>query len=161
MMGGDIDIFSRILGNIKGSKDNPNNAKLLEKISKMDLSEMRIYVNGKLTEYKVDEFGLSEILKKLTFKNENTSHYYMNIEDMDSKKKKIFDLIILILSHKTVSINIIEIVQKFLETYDEIIQKYDNENKQTYKSKIKTAMKKATDMIDYKSDIVDKMRTLK
>jgi hypothetical protein len=161
MMDGDVNMFSKILGNIKGSKDDPKNIKLLEKISKMDLSDMRIYINGKLTEYEVNEFGLSEILKRFTFINEKTSHYYLKIDDMDSKKKKIFDIVILILLHKRVSINIIEIVQVFLETYEEVIKKYDDENKQTYKAKIIEAMKKATKTIDYKSDIIDKLRTLK
>lgn len=155
-----MGVFSNILGNVKGSKEDSKNIKILEKIEKMDLGDMRLYVNSKLKEYEVNEFGLSEVLKKLTFKNENTSNYYLKDDDMDSKKKKVFDLIILILSNKKISIYGLEIAQKFLETYDEIIKKYDVENQEIYFKKIKDSISKAADKINFKSDVADKMRTL-
>ena len=154
-------MLSKIIGNIKGSKEDGKNSKLSEKIAKMDLSEMRIYINGKLKEYQVDEFGLMEVAKRLTLENENTSNYYLKLDDMDSKKKKVFDLVILILEHKKMSIDIIEIFQQFLETYEEIIKQYDKDNKQIYDSRIKEYIKNAAHKIDFKADVADKMRTLK
>lgn len=153
-------MFSKILGSKSPIKD-AKNEKLHEKIAKMDLGEMRIYVNGKLSEYEVNEFGLLDIVKKLTLVNDSTSNYYLKIDDMDSKKKKAFDLIILILKNKKVSISTIEMVEKFLETYEDIIKDYDRNNKDIYQKKIIDAAKKATKMIEMKSDIVDRMRTLK
>jgi len=160
MKRGSIDMFSKILGNTKNVKDDAINEKLVEKISKMDLSEMRLYVNAKLTDFPVCEFGLAQIMKKLTLVNENTSNMYLKNDDMDSKKKKAFDLIILILKHNKVSINIIEIIQQFLNIYDEIIKQYDKDNKQIYESMIKDQISTATDKIDFKSDMAEKMRTL-
>jgi hypothetical protein len=155
-----MGMFSKILGNIKGSKEDSKNEKLLEKIEKMDLADMRLYVNSKFSEYKVSGLGLSEIVKKLTSKKENTEHYYLKDDDQDSKKKKVFDLIVLILTNKKVDIYTLEMVQKFLETYEEIIKKYDKENKQIYEKRIKELISKAADIINFKSDVADQMRTL-
>jgi len=154
-------MFSKILGGVKNPIKDTKKEKLYEKITKMDLADMRLYVNGKLNEYEVSEFGLLEILKKLTLVNDSTSNQYMKIDDMDSKKKKIFDLIILILHNKKVNISGLEMVERFLETYAEIIKRYDKDNKDIYEKKIKDSIKKAITMIELKSDIVDKMRTLK
>ncbi|WP_373071875.1 hypothetical protein [Sulfurimonas sp.] len=154
-----MGIFSKILGNKNTNKDSKNE-KLLEKIEKMDLNDMRLYVNGKFSEFEVSEYGLSEILKKITLKNENTGQCYLKEDDMDSKMKKVFELVILILSNKKISIYGLEISQKFLETYEKIIKKYDKENKQIYENKIKESISKAADKINFKSDVADRMRTL-
>jgi hypothetical protein len=153
-------MFSKIIGNIKSSKEELIKEKLLEKISKMDLADMRIYVNGKFTEYKVSEYGLLQILKKINIENENTSHLYLKHDDMDSKKKKVFDLILLILSSKYISVKVIDSVQAFLKIYIDIIKKYDIDNRQIYETKIKESIGFAADKVSFKSDIENKMRTL-
>jgi len=155
-----MGLFNSMLGNVKDSKKESENEKLLKKIEKMDLGEMRLYVNGKFDEYKLSEYGLSEIVNKLKGINKNTSHYYLRDDDMDSKKKKVFDLILLILGSKKISINILELVQNFLEIYTDIIKKYDKENKQIYEKKIKKSISLTIDKINFKSDQADKMRTL-
>jgi hypothetical protein len=154
-------MFSKIIKNIKGSDGKSKDEKLIEKISKMDLTEMRTYINGKLNEYGVSEFGLCEIMKKLTVPNEKTSALYLKDDDQDSKKKKVFDLVVLILSSKVISVNVVERVQGFLDTYEEIIKKYDKENKQIYQKKIKESVSLALDKISFKTDLSSKMRTLK
>ncbi len=154
-------MFSKILGGVKNPINDSKKEKLHEKISKMDLADMRLYVNGKLHEYEVSEFGLVEILKRLTLINDTTSSYYMKDDDMDSKKKKIFDLVILILKNKKINISGLEMVERFLETYNKVIKNYDKDNSDIYEKKIKDSIKKAITMIELKSDIVDKMRTLK
>lgn len=156
-----VGMFSKILGGIKNPIEDAKKEKLHERIAKMDLADMRLYVNGKLIEYEVSEYGLMEILKRLTLVNDSTSNLYMKIEDMDSKKKKIFDLIILILHSKKINISGLEMVERFLVTYAEIIKKYDRDNSDIYEKKIKDSISKAITMIELKSDIVDRMRTLK
>lgn len=155
-----MGMFSKILGNIKGSKEDSENEKLFEKIEKMDLADMRLYVNGKFSEYKVSGLGLSKIVKKISLKNEDTQQYYLKDDDQDSKKKKVLDLIVLILANKKVDIYTLEMIQNFLDTYQEIIKKYDKENKQIYEKRIKELISKAADIINFKSDIADQMRTL-
>lgn len=150
-------MFSKLLGKKKG-EESSQDSKLVEKIAKMDLIEMRTFVNGKLTEFEVNEFGLHEIIKKLVSKNTDTQKYYINTDDMDSKKKKAFDLLILILGHKKVSVLVVEYAQKFLEVYEEMIEKYDKDNKQIYDKKIKDVLNSAVAMIDLKADIDEKIR---
>ncbi len=155
-----MGLFSSILGNIKDSKKESENEKLLNKIEKMDLGDLRLYVNGKLSEYKVSGYGLSEIVKKLIYINESTKHNYIQEDDMDSKKKKVFDLILLILKSKKINLYTVELIQKFLELYSGIIKEYDKQNKQIYEQKIKESMSIALDKINFRSDEVDRMRTL-
>ena len=155
------NMFSKMLGNIKGLDSDSKNDKLLEKIQKMDLADMRVYVNGKLTEFEVNDFGLCEIIKKITYIDEADEKLYIKADDMDSKKKKVFDLILLVLANKKISIATIEYIQRFLDIYSEIINRYDSENKQIYASKIKESISLALDKINFKSDVADKMRTLK
>ena len=155
-----MSMFSKMLGNSKESKKDSKNEILLEKISKMNLSDMRFYINSKLKEFEVSEFGLLEIAKKLTLVNENTLNLYLKDDDMDSKKKKVFELVILLLSNSKVSISIIETIQNFLETYSEIVKKYDEDNKQIYEQKIKESISMAVDKIDFKAEEAGKLRTL-
>jgi len=152
-------MFSKLLGSLS-KKENKQETKQLAKIAKMDLVEMRNFVNGKYNDIEVDEYALREIIKKVMSVNENSSKYYIEDNDMDSKKKKAFDLIILILKHKLVSVLVVESAQKFLEVYEEMIQKYDYDNKQIYEKKIKDSISIAVNTIDTKTDINEKMRVV-
>lgn len=145
-------MFSKLLGK-KVSEETDEDIKLVEKIAKMDLSEMRLYVNGKLNDFKVCELGLHEVLKKLMSKSEKTSKYYITDNDMDSKRKKVLDLLLLILKSKHVSVLVIESAQEFLEVYEEMITKYDFDNKEIYMNKIKKKISNAVKTIGIKTNI--------
>jgi len=145
-------MFSKLLGKLSSEETNED-SKLQEKIAKMDLAEMRLYVNEKLTDFKVTEFGLHEIIKKLISKNESTSQYYIAQNDMDSKRKKVLELLILILAHKSISVVAVESAEEFLEVYEDMIKKYDYDNKNIYNKKIKDMMSLAIDRINMKSHI--------
>lgn len=153
-------MFTKLLNGILGSRSKKNK-KLEEKISKMDLRYMRLYVNGRLSEFKVDEFGLNEIIKKLTNPNAETSKHFIEADDMDSKKKKALDLIILILANKQTSIAVIENVHLFLEVYEEIISKYDKDNKQIYEKRIKDLINLAIKRIEIESNMIQIMEMSK
>ena len=153
-------MFSKLLNRILGSKSKKNK-KLEEKISKMDLRQMRLYVNGKLSKYKVDEFGLNEIVEKLTKLNKETSKYFIETTDMDSKKKKALNLIILILANKKTSISVIENIHLFLEVYEEIIKKYDKDNKQIYEKRIKDLISLAIKRMEIEANIIQIMEMSK
>ena len=153
-------MFGKFLNSLKGSQ-NTNNDKLRDKISKMDLVEMRIYVNNKLDDFEVDEFGLHELVKKLINANGQSSKYFLQENDLDSKKKKAFELLLLILQHKKTSIAVLESVQEFLDIYDELIKKYDKDNKDIYENKIKKLMSLAVDRINMEANIINVMEMSK
>ena len=92
-------MLSKILGLKKNDKPDKDE-ELAEKISKMNLTEMRSYLNNRIPTLEVSKNGLVEILKKLTTLNEKSSKRYIEIDDMDSKKKSGFDIVIHIATHK-------------------------------------------------------------
>jgi len=156
-------MFENILGKIKtaSSSDNKEQKDLVEKISKMNLSDMKTYVNDRISDFPISEDGLNEVLRKLLNVNENTSKRYIEIDDMDSKIKKGFDLILSILKNKKVTIVTIELVNKLLENSKDIIEKYDKDNQDIYSSRFKTAINTAIENVNKKLDLKIKMDLMK
>ena len=134
-------MFEKILGRKKDEVSNDKDYdELVQKISKMNLTEMRAYINNKAGDFKVTSDGLVEVLRRLTVVNETTSKHYIEIDDMDVKIKKSFDLVISIASHKLITMAAVECIKDFIDTYIDIIKKYDRENKQIYESKLKDSL---------------------
>jgi len=152
-------MFGNILGKIKGDTENSNQG-LAAKISKMNLTEMRSYINNKVPDLPVDEDGLNEVMNNLLKLNDKTSKRYIEIDDMDSKKKKGFELILSILTNKKITITTVELVSEFLETNRDIIEKYDRDLKQIYDSKFKDALSLAVNTIDTQVELNRKMNLL-
>jgi ribonuclease HII len=155
-------MFSNILGNkdSKSEQESKENDDLIHKISTMNLTDMRLYVNNKMNNHNSNEEGLVEIMKRLTTKNEDTSKRYIEIDDMESKIKKAFELVLIVANHKKISVPAVELIQKFIELYGDVIQKYDIENKQIYGSKLKDSLSKAISTINLISEFQKKMGVL-
>ncbi|WP_294963785.1 hypothetical protein [Sulfurimonas sp.] len=152
-------MFSKMLGKMKeSSSDNDQiNKELVEKIANMNLTDMRNYVNDRIAKFPVSEDGLSEIMYKLLEVNDKTSKRYINIDDMDSKIKKGFDLILKILINKKITVTTIELVSKYLEESKNIILKYDKDNKQIYGSKFIDSIAIAIENMNKRSELQRKM----
>ncbi|WP_373001827.1 hypothetical protein [Sulfurimonas sp.] len=151
-------MFSKMLGKMKSSSsDNQENRELVDRISKMNLTDMRAYINNRVPNFPVNEEGLIEVLHKLLEVDEKTSKRYIDIDDNDSKIKKGFDLIISVLTNKKVTVTSIELVTEFLDKSRDIIQKYDKENKQIYCTKFKDSITLAIDNMNAKSELQRKM----
>ena len=148
-------MFSKILGKKEG--DSSIDDVLEEKISKMNLTEMRSFVNNK---DEISEGGIIEVLTKLITPNSETSKRYLELDDMDVKIKKGFDLVITIAKHKKITITAIELIQEFIIIYHDLIEKYDKENKQIYKSKLRDALEIAIKNIDEMTELKRKMGVL-
>lgn len=155
-------MFANILGKNKKEINNDEKHQLIvEKVSKMNLSDMRTYVNNKLDNCSVCDDGLIEIMKRLNTKDENTEKAFIEDDAMDSKKKKAFDLVILVASKIKTSVLAVELVQEFMEIYKEMIKKYDKVNKQIYKDKLQTALKGSIKTINLMSDLSRKDKLFK
>lgn len=155
-------MFGNILGREKDelpTGDSTHN-ELTAKISKMNLPEMRAYVNNRAFEFEICEDGLVEVLKKLTTLNEDTEQRYIAIDDMDSKIKKGFDLIITISESKKITVVAVELIQEFIDVYVDIIEKFDTDNKQIYSSKLHDALNKAVNNVNSISEMNQKMKVL-
>jgi hypothetical protein len=155
-------MFGTILGRKKEdiSEEDRAHAELLSKISKMNLTEMRSYIKNNIQDFEVSEDGLLIVLQKLTTEDEKTKKYYLKSDDMDSKKKKAFDLIILMAQSKKISFEVVELMQKFIEVYNEIIMQYDKEHKEIYASRFVDAVNLALSNINKKAALQNKMDVL-
>jgi hypothetical protein len=153
-------MFSKILGTKKENKKKGEDSILVERISKMTLSEMKLYVNDRMKELRVSEEGLQEVMLKLTKEDSKNGCYYIKADDMAVKKKKAFDLVILIAKSKKITVVSIELIQKFVEQQRDIIEAYDKEFKEIYTSRFKDAITSALATIETLSQLQTKMNTL-
>lgn len=137
-------MFSKFLK--KKDKTQNNLEELRKKISDMDISTMRTYINNK---EEITEQGLIEVLKRVISINETTQKRFIEIDDMDIKIKRAFDLVLSISVSKKITIEAIELIQEFISLYGDIIEKYDKENKQIYGSRfIETLENTITNMLE-------------
>ena len=96
----------------------------------------------------------------MTTLNEESEKRYIQIDDMDSKIKKGFDLIITISSSKKISVEAVELIQEFIAVYQEIIEKFDRQNKQIYASKLNDALNSAIKGVNRRSQAEYKLNIL-
>jgi len=151
-------MFGKLLGKIKGESgdEGHENSELIAKISKMNLTDMKAYINNRVPDFQIDEDGLSEVMRKLLKLDEKTSKRYVEIDDMDSKIKKGLELILVILVNKKITVTTIELVTEFLDMSKDIIEKYDKEHKQIYDSRFKEALSTAVDIVNTHAEITRK-----
>lgn len=146
-------MFSNLLG--KKNKKDTTQDHIEEKVAKMNITEMRTFVNNK---NEITELGLVEVLKRLT--HQENERRYIELDDADVKIKKGFELVITIAAHKKITIGAIELIMKFMSLYEDVISHYDEENKQIYKSKLKDALSLALKNMDEISNIMKKQNLL-
>ena len=155
-------MFGKILGRSKkeeSTEDREHN-ELVLKIAKMNLTDMKSYVNGRVADMSVTEDGLIELMKKLITIDETTSKRYIEIDDMDSKIKKGFELVLSIGAHKKITVVTVELIQEFMEIYSDIITKYDTTHKQIYSSRLKDTISNAASTINEMAEMRKKMGVL-
>jgi hypothetical protein len=155
-------MFNKIFGknSSKEEKIETKDALLLQRLPSMNLTEMRLYVKNNIQEMESTESGLLEVLKRLTLKDETSLKRYIESDDMDSKIKKAFDLVIVIAEHKKITLDAVELIQEFINVYQEIILNFDRENKQIYESKLRTALEKSIEGVNQRTALQRKMDVL-
>lgn len=153
-------MFGNLLGKKKESAPVNENAHVALKVSKMNLTEMRTYVNNKLSDFEITNEGLIEVMNRLVFIDEKTSKTYLQMDDMDTKKKKGFDLVLIVAKSKFVSVEIVELLQEFLKVYEELIAKYDKDFKEIYSSRFIDATELAIDSVNKHSEFQRKSKVL-
>ncbi len=153
-------MFGKILGKKKEeTQEDSSHQIIVEKIAKMNISDMRFYVNNKLSDFEVCEDGLNEVMRRLNSQDADEKRF-IEMDAMDSKKKKAFDLVILISKNKKVTIVVTELMQEFMENYKDILTKFDKDNKQIYTSLLKDALTAAITTISTMAEINRKTTVL-
>ena len=153
-------MFSKFLGTKKEDVSVDDNADVILKVSKMNLTEMRSYVNNKVHEFEITEVGLIQVIKKLIASDEKTLKTYLQLDDMDSKKKKGFDLVIMIANSRHISVESVELLQEFAVTYSDLIAKYDVDNKEIYASRLSDAFVQSIENVNRQSELKRKSNVL-
>ncbi|MCX6075458.1 MAG: hypothetical protein NTW78_01075 [Campylobacterales bacterium] len=155
-------MFENIINILKNSDSGSDKKKLemIDKISKMNLTDMRAYMKSSMQGFEPSEEGVIEILKKLTTVNEETSERYLANDDMDSKIKNCFELVLVIASDIRITIDAIELIQEFINVYADIIADYDTKYKQIYGLKLKNSIKNAIRIVNTKTDFSRKENVL-
>ena len=153
-------MFGNILGKKKDNTKVNENADIALKVSKMNLTEMRAYINNKLGNFEITQAGLIEVMKRLTAVDANSSKTYIQMDDMDSKKKKAFDLVIMIANSKYISAEAVELLQKFTAVYSDLIAKYDTDYKEIYISRLTDALEQSISNVNKLSELARKTEVL-
>ena len=153
-------MFGKILGRSRDeSSGDKEHDEIVEKISKMTLSDMRSYVNNKIKDFEINEDGLGEVMRRLVSKDDNEKRF-IESDAMDSKIKKAFDLVIIVSASKKITVVATELIQEFIELYTDLIQKYDTDNKHIYGSKLNESLAKAISSISEMAELKQKMGVL-
>jgi len=153
-------MFGNILGKKKDNINADENSEIALRVSKMNLTEMRSFVNNRLNNFEITQAGLVEVMKKLTVSDEKTLKTYLQMDDMDSKKKKGFDLVIIIANSIHISVEAVELLQEFTLTYNDLIVKYDTEYKEIYASRFSDALVQSIENVNKYSELQRKRSVL-
>jgi len=148
-------MFFRLLGK-KKSDSNPEVAKIM----KMNLTDLRLYLNSKIEALKVTEDGLAAVVKRLVILDETTKKYYIEASDTDQKKKKAFEVFLLLAKNKKMNIKTVELMQEFILIYADIIKKYDIDFKEIYESKLLTGVELALSSVQRKTEFNNRIKVL-
>ena len=132
-------MFKKLLGKSENKSEN-GLKELQEYLSKIGISEMRTLLLGQVEKFPVDENMIIEILKKITQEDEKTNKKFLESSDSDIKLKKAFDTVITAAGSKKMTIESIELIQKFILMYKDLIESFDTRNKQIYMHKLTKAI---------------------
>ena len=152
-------MFKKLLG--KSKKKSENSVKeFQEYLSKIGLSDMRILLLGQVEKFSVDENMIVEILKKITHEDEKTNKRFLESNDSDAKLKKAFDTVITAAGSKKVSVEAIELIQKFMIMYKDLIESFDTRNKQIYMHKLTKATELSINTVEQLTAYMNKMAVI-
>ncbi len=153
-------MFSKIFGkrDAKSSEDE-HLKELQERIAKMNLSELSLYVKGKIDGLELSEEGLVEVLRRLVSKI-NDERYFLDASDDDSKLKKGFELVIACAKSNKVTLKAMELIAEFANLYAKLIKEYDRKYKEIYEERMKKAIESASEIIEAKVALQNKMNMI-
>ena len=97
---------------------------------------------------------------KVLVSKDTKDRRFIESDAMESKIKKAFDLVIIVAKSKKMSIDTTELIQTFIELYSDIIQRFDNDNKQIYSSKLKDSVNTSLATLQTMNNLKKKMNIL-
>ena len=101
-----------------------------------------------------------QVVKHISSPSEETENLYLQVDDMDSKKKKAFELILAVSKSAKISLEAVEAMQEFVKVYADIIEKFDQDYKEIYKSRLDDAIEHSLSNINALAELQRKMEVL-
>ena len=144
----------------KDGKKVNNTNDLVSKIQKMNLTDIRAYLNNNIKDFHVTQEGLVAVMRLLTSVHEESNRRFIERDDTDIKIKKAFDIVIGVAKHKKLTVEAVEEIQTFIQMYEDLITNYDTQNKQIYREKLTKACNNGIEMINKRLDVTHKMSVL-
>jgi len=154
-------MFEKLLGKNSQEKSSDEDLEIVQRISKMHLTDMRAYLKGSMAGINPCENGLSAVMDNLINIDEDSLKRYIEIDDTDIKKRKGFEVVLLVAKSKKITVEVAEKIQKFIELYEDVILKFDTQNKQIYASRLNDALNLALTNINTMTELNNKMNILK
>ncbi len=152
-------MFGKLLK--KSEKTSGNSSKEFhEYLYSIGVSDMRNLLLGQIIKFPVDEEMIIEILKRMTHTDEKTNKRFLESSDADIKLKKAFDTIITAASSKKMSVEAIELIQKFILMYTDLIDGFDTRNKQIYMHKLTKAIELSINTVEQLTAYLNKMAVI-
>ena len=152
-------MFKKLLGKSENKSENSEKG-FQEYLSKIGISDMRTLLLGQVEKFPVDENMIIEILKKITHEDEKTNKRFLENNDTDIKLKKAFDTVITAASSKKVTVEAIELMQKFVLMYKDLIESFDTRNKQIYMHKLTKATELSINTVEQLTAYMNKMAVI-
>ena len=149
-------MISKIFGKKSKHRSDNKKSELQERIERMNLTELRLYVKGKMEGLELDEEGVVEVLRRLVSKI-NEKRYFLDESDDDTKMKKAFDLVLLCAKSNKMTVRAIELIAEFIQRYERLIRIFDKKHKEIYEDRLKKAIDTATTIVEAKVALQNKM----
>ena len=121
---------------------------------------MRSLLVGQNERVEVDESVVIEVLKRLSSQDEKTKKRFIESDDNDIKLKKAFETVITAASSKKMSVEAVELIEKFITMYKDLIEDYDTRNKQIYMYRLNKAIELAIRTIEQIASYINKMAVI-
>lgn len=153
-------MFGKLFKKKKESNLEHEDKQLTEYISKIGITEMKTLLLGQIDRFKVDEEMIVEVMKKLTYQDEKTNKRFLESDDNDIKLKKAFDTVITAANSKKISVAAVELIEKFIIMYRDLIESYDKRNKQIYMHKLTNAIKQSISFVEKITKYISQMAVI-
>ena len=154
-------MLRNLFGKSKNVTGEEEYSQVAQRIARMNLSDMRMYVKNSIKDFEISIDGLNEVMNRLVSPINEKGEYYLKVDDMDSKKKKAFELVLLVSNSKRISMQSIELIKQFIELYKDMIRDFDQRNKDIYVSRLKDAIETAIINIQTIATLHNKLDVLK
>lgn len=152
-------MFGRLLKKSEKTAEKGLN-ELHEYLSNIGISEMRNLLLGQIEKFPINEEMIVEILKKMTYQDDKSGKRFLESSDADSKLKKAFETVITAASSKKMSVEAIELIQKFILMHTDLIDGFDTRNKQIYMHKLTKAIELSINTVEQLTAYINKMAVI-